>query len=595
MLRLKTVVFLPMIEPSLQRVFTYSNTYTIYHDKKAVATIRYCPKERSKVDDNMDLKYYRLKIGCSCEVNFINDKKEEVNMMEKFGNALKETVESNEFNVSVTENGAVGYETTGKELLDMNYQISSMRKMSEEEIQDKFTKVYFENKLLAIKFLFFVGDVREGVGERRLFRICYKCLSILNPDAAIALINLVPEYSRWDNLIYVIENETSVSNANVLMSIYDVMKRQIGEDLQGMKEGKTISLLAKWLPSISTKNPTKRQFRKSFMGYIGWSNEEYRTNLSSLRKYLGIVERKMSNGEWDKIEYEAVPSCANLMYNKAFFNHDKERREQYIDAVKNGEKKINASVLFPHSILQKYYDDSTEKRDDIEVLWKNLPDYMKGDGYSISVLDTSGSMFYNRTKDGTPIGIIAMAIAIYCAQRASGYLKDKIITFSEKPKFLTFEKCESLFDYYKALKAYSEYANTDIEAVFDLLLRAAVRNDLSQEDLPKNIIIESDMEFDECAMSHSESVHSPVLFEMIKEKWERRGYKLPRLIFWNIYSRNNTVPIKTNDLGICLVSGFSPAILKMVLSDELDPYKNLVNVLNGERYNPVEEAVRGFI
>lgn len=515
-------------------------------------------------------------------------------MMEKFGTALKETIETNEFNVSVTENGAIGYETSGKELLDMNYQISSMRKMSEEEIQDKFTKVYYENKLLAIKFLFFAGDVRQGIGERRLFRICYKSLSVLNPDAAVALVRLVPEYSRWDNLIYVIENKSSLSNKLVMSSIYDTMKKQISEDLEGMKNGKSISLLAKWLPSISTKNPTKRCFRKKFQCYIGWTNEEYRKILSSLRKYLDLVEIKMEKGEWDKIKYEDVPSCANLMYNKAFFNHDRERREKYIEAVKNGEKKINASVLFPHNILQKYYENSKQKMEDIEVLWNNLPDYMNGNGYSISVLDTSGSMFYNETKDGIPIGIIAMAIAIYCTQRASGYLKDKIITFSEKPKFLSLNNCETLFDYYKALKSYSEYANTDIEAVFDLLLITAVRNNLAQEDLPRNIVIESDMEFDECARSHSETI-SPVLFENIKEKWERRGYKLPRLIFWNIYSRTNTVPIKSNDLGVCLVSGFSPTILKMVLSDELDPYKNLVNVLNSERYNPVEEAVRGFI
>ena len=407
---------------------------------------------------------------------------------------------------------------------------------------------------------------------------------------------MVPEYTRWDNLIYPIATDVD----EVILSIFELVKHQLEEDTKNMKEGKPISLLAKWLPSLWTHNPIKKKFLDRYREYCGLSCEKYRKTLSPLRKYLDLVERKISNGEWNEVDYEKVPSRANLMYSNAFLKHDEERRKKYIEDVMNGKKKINSSILFPHDIAAKYYESGSfysrelqynHPEDSFEALWNNLADYVKGRGNTICVVDTSGSMFSNQTKDGLKIGIIAYAIGTYFAQRTSGYFKDKAITFSTHPKFIELDQCESLLDYLRVFHAYSEYSDTNIEAVFDLLLETAYRHKLNQEDIPANILILSDMEFNSCAVSDYNNDLSPALFDVIRKKWNQKGYKVPRLCFWNIYSRTETVPIMQNDLGVSLVSGFSPAIMDMVLSSETDPYKNLLKVLNGERYQKIEDII----
>lgn len=581
-------LMLVTILPIVDKGFKYKVNYNVVHNGEVFATFHYVKQPKDSYNSNT------IQLGITTEMELVN-KEEDVKMSEVFGKALKETMLSEDYNQSVTENGALGYATTGKELLDMNFMVSSLRKVSEENIMNQFSKVFFEDKLLAIKFLFFAGDVRGGMGERRLFRICFKWLSMYSKAEAKALLFLVPEYTRWDNLISIVEN--GEASEDVLERIFDLMDEQLKEDKENMEEKKPISLLAKWLPSPSTKNVTKRKFMKKFLSFMKWDYSEYRKCLSSLRSYLDLTEIKISKNQWDKVDYEKVPSCANVMYSKAFKRHDAERRNEYIASVMKGEKKINAGVLMPSDIAKKYFVYhrviTSEKDDSLEALWNNLKDYIEGKGDTISVLDTSGSMFNNKTKDGTPIAVIAFSIAIYFMQRTSGYFKDKVITFSERPKFLDLCNCGSLFDYLNFLKAYSEYADTNIEAVFDLLLEAAVRNHLPQEEIPRNILILSDMEFNECATSnYSHGYGLPSnLFVNIQKKWEVKGYKLPRLVFWNIYSRTNTIPIRSNDLGVALVSGFNPSIMDMVLSSETDPYKNLLRVLNGERYKPIEDVL----
>ena len=114
-----------------------------------------------------------------------------------FTNEMKKTLNDEK---TLTENGAVGYRTTGKELLDLNFAVASLRSASETEIVNKFTKAFFEDKELAVKFLFFARDIREGLGERRLFRVCLRTLALLDEEAVIRLLPYVSEYGRWDDL-----------------------------------------------------------------------------------------------------------------------------------------------------------------------------------------------------------------------------------------------------------------------------------------------------------------------------------------------------------------------------------------------------------
>lgn len=368
----------------------------------------------------------------------------------------------------------------------------------------------------------------------------------------------------------------------------------------------SISLLAKWAKSEnSSSSETKRQAKIIREG-LGMTPRNYRKMLSEMRKYIDVVECKMSAKQWGEIDYETVPSRANLIYNNAFLRNDEERRREYLGALEKGEVKINAGTLYPHDIVHKYgigrwgsnsYDAT------LEGLWKALPDTVKGDGNTIVVADGSGSMTCNVGGNTRVTALeVANALAIYFAERSSGEFKDKYITFSENPQLVDFSKAKTLREKLQIALRHNEVANTNIEAVFELILATAVKNHMSQDELPKNILIVSDMEFDSCATTNAVvnsgwySRHSrptTTLFDAIVQKYAAHGYQIPRLVFWNVNSRTGTIPVKENELGVALVSGFSVNIVNMVMSDKLDPYECLLDVLNSERYQPIEDAVNG--
>lgn len=509
-------------------------------------------------------------------------------------NDLKETL-NEDFNTSITENGAVGYRTTGKALLDINFAVASMRKMSEHQVIDKFVKAFYEDKILAIKWLFYARDAREGVGERRLFRVCMKYLAEKHMDIAKAVIELVPEYGRYDDLWCLLDTELKDD-------VINLVKNQLDEDLKNMKDGKNCSLLAKWLSSENSSSKESKRLASIIRDGLNLTPRNYRKTLSSLRFYLKVVETYMSKKEWNKIDYASVPSKANLIYNSAFLRNDEERRRKYLESLQKGETKINAGVLFPHDIVHKYMNKSgwsirLASQDDVslEEMWKALPDYVNGAGNTICVADGSGSMTcrVDTTSSVTALDV-ANALAIYFAERSSGEFKDTYITFSQRPQIVDLSKGKSLREKIEIALRHNEVANTNIEAVFDLILQTAINKNMTQDDLPQNILILSDMEMDGCATSNSGRPNQK-LFKVFADRYAEYGYKLPRLVFWNINSRTNTIPVKENDLGVALVSGFSPAIVKMVLSNKTDPFECLLEQINSERYKKVEDAIKNLV
>ncbi len=517
-----------------------------------------------------------------------------------FMDNLNETLDE-DFNVSITENGAVGYRTTGKALLDLNFAVSSLRNKTDEEVITAFKKAYAEDKLLAIKWLFFAGDVRGGLGERRLFRLCLKYLARVAPKGTRRLLPLVAEYTRFDHLLALLD--TSLKG-----DVCALLKAQIEEDLQKMEKGESISLCAKWLPSVNASSKTAKENAKILIKAFGYTEKQYRKTLAKLRAYSNVLEVKMSGNRWDEISYEGVPSRANLIYKDAFLRHDNERREAYLQKLEKGETTINAGVLFPHDIVHKYFNDTSgfcrdyyygELKEDVdptlEELWKALPDYVQGADTTLCVADGSGSM--QSKVGGTSVCCldVANALAIYFSERCKGEFKDKYITFSEHPQFVDLSKRKTLRDKIETALAHDEVADTNIQAVFMLILKTAIKHKMKQEDLPKNILILSDMEFNSCACSDNFGTtfddNFNKLFKVIGDKYEENGYCLPRLIFWNICSRTQTIPLKENEYGVALVSGFSPIVTEMVLSGKLDPFECLLEQLNKERYAPVEAAV----
>jgi hypothetical protein len=504
-----------------------------------------------------------------------------------FMNAIKNELDNE---VQYTENGAVGYRTTGKKLLDLNFSVASLRSASEQQIINKFMDAYYENPMLACKWLFYARDVREGLGERRLFRTVFTWLSHNRADVAKKVLEFIPTYGRFDDVLCAFETELQNDVVNMLME-------QLDADAHNMKNGKSISLCAKWMPSENASSVNTKKLATAIRTKFGMTSRNYRKMLSELRKYIDVVECKMSAKQWDEINYESVPSRANLIYNNAFLRNDEERRREYLGALERGEVKINAGTLYPHDIVHKYTNGhwSVKSTDAaLEGLWKALPDTVKGNSSTIVVADGSGSMTCN-VGGNTHVSAldVANALAIYFAERSSGEFKDKYITFSERPQLVDFSNAKTLREKIQIALRHDEVANTNIEAVFDLILNTAVNNKMSQEDMPKNILIISDMEFDYATSYRSKPTET--LFNTIERKYAEHGYKIPRLVFWNVNSRTGTIPVKENELGVALVSGFSVNIVNMVMSDKLDPYECLLDVLNTERYQPIENAVKDVV
>lgn len=498
-----------------------------------------------------------------------------------FVNALKSQLSEE---TQLTENGAVGYVTTGKAIVDMFFKVSSYRSMSDAAVLADFTKVYAEDPTLAVKFAFYVGDIREGLGERRLFKLMIKFLA--DKENFDNLIKYIPEYNRFDSLFVLRGTE-----------LESKMVKYVHAQLQADAKSTHPSLLAKWMPSINTSSEKTKELARWFIGKFNMTERNYRKLLSKIRKQLDVVEVKMCSNEWDKISYTAVPSKANINYKDAFLKHDEERRREFLDKAVKGEVKINSSVNFPHDIVHSYYDITglnsrlKTKDDALEALWNNLKDTIKDKGANFLVVrDGSGSM--TSTIGGTKVTAlqVATAMAIYFSERQSGEFKDKFITFSSHPQLVDLSKGKNLHDKLQITEAHDECSNTNIEATFDLVLKTAVANNLKQEEIP-NLLIISDMEFDGATDDfgwRSTALQQKTLFKHIAAKFAAYGYTLPKLVFWNVCSRTGTIPMKQNDAGVGLVSGFSVNVIKAVLTDELDPYQIIVKTLNAPRYENIK-------
>jgi hypothetical protein len=509
-----------------------------------------------------------------------------------FISAMEKTRESI-YNLTLTENGAVAYKTSGSKLVDLNFAVASLRGKTNAEITKYFRAAFNENPILAMRWLFYARDIRQGLGERNLFRVCLQDLAKHQQDQLVnLLVPYIAEYGRWDDLFCLLDTKSK-------HAVFKAIKKQWKADLEGMNNNQSVSLMAKWLPSEQASNEETKKRAKIIASVLKLSPTQYRKKLSALRKYLDVVERKMSSNNWQAIDYEAVPSQANLRYNKAFFKHDAERRSAYLEALNNGEAKINSSVAFPHDIVYQYTKNywKLPRTEDpaLEAMWKSLPDMVQGESSTIVVADGSGSMTCGVGNTNVAALDVANALAIYFAERCKGEYKNTYITFSRTPQIVRLNG-GSLLKNLKIALTHSEISNTNIEAVFDLILKTAQKNRMSQADIPANVLIVSDMEFDNgIYLDYKYNYSALSMFDAIRHKYEAAGYKLPRLIFWNVNSRTKTIPMRENDLGVTLVSGFSTNICKLVMSNKTDPYEALVDTLNSKRYDAIEEALRKVV
>lgn len=486
-------------------------------------------------------------------------------------------------NKKLTENGAVGYQTTGKALVDLNFAAASLRSAQETEIINRFINAFYEDRVLAMKWLFFLRDVRGGLGERRTFRIIIRYLAESFPEMIRGLTEIMAEYGRFDDLLCLFD--TPVEEKALA-----VIRLQLDTDQENMKCGKNISLCAKWMPGNNTSSEASRRLAAKLQNYMGLQAKEYRKLLSGLRAYSRVTEIYMSDRQWNEIDYERVPSRANIVYRNAFLRHDESRRREYLEAVRNNQAVIHAGVLMPYEIVARYVTRNGWRLEignedaALEALWRNLPDTVAGAENVLCVVDGSGSMLCSVGDGNTTALHVSNALGVYFSERMQGAFQNKFITFSNSPRYVDLSACNTLKEKLELAFANTDCTNTNLEATFNLILDTALKNRLQQEELPQTVLVISDMEFDQAMWGRN----TDTLFDTIRRHFAGYGYRLPRLVFWNVNSRTNVIPVRENELGVGLVSGFSVNVCNMVLANELDPFVCLKKTLDSERYRKVE-------
>lgn len=482
-------------------------------------------------------------------------------------------------NHTLTENGALTNKSTFNAIVDFFFHGAALRSRPNEAVK-LFQKAFDEDPTQALRILFYIRDVRGGQGEREVFRTVLSSIansigSIANSDNINdtkiqewfrANIYLIPAYGRWDDLFAFMG---TVLEDSAIFFIKETLKQDCVVT--------NPTLLAKWLPSENTSSKKTRELASYIRKKLGMTSRQYRKVLSTLRHTIKIIETNLTNKDYT-FDYAQVPSKASLRYRKAFSRNDNARYSAYLEAVNKGEKKINTSTLYPYDLLHTLWNGNDTRTAD--TMWKNLPDYVDN-LQGLVVADTSGSMY------GRPMEV-SVSLAMYIAERNKNEAwKDYFISFSERPKFHKITG-NTLAQRAKSVQL-GDVANTNIQAVFDLILARALGADglkrVSQEDMPKILLIISDMEFDSCACGNDGRHFTN--FEMIQKKYRQAGYEMPTLVFWNVNSRNTQTPVTINDNGVVLISGCSPVVLKYALGSCTSVIDMVYNVTNSERYNEI--------
>jgi len=477
-----------------------------------------------------------------------------------------------EANKTYTENMAVTHLSTLSDCLDLFATVGALRGAADDEIASRFMRAYTENPDTAMKIAFFARDARGGLGERRVFRAILRWLAANESASVEKNISYIPEYGRFDDLLALLG---TCCEKNVLAFMREQLKTDVAA-LEGGEDCAAVSLLAKWLPSVNATNVETVKNAKKIARSFGMSDAEYRKTLSRLRARIKIIENNLRLRDYS-FDYEKQPSKALFKYRKAFSRNDQPRYHDFLNRVSSGKAKLHTGSLAPFDIIAPFFGKKTieeEERRAIDVTWKAQEDFTNGEN-ALVVVDGSGSM-YGGAK---PLpASVALSLGIYFAERNTGIFHNHFITFSRNPRLVEI-KGEDIIDRVRYCHDFNEVANTNIQKVFELVLETAVKNKVSQAELPSTLYFISDMEFDYC--SEDAALTN---FEYARGLFERGGYALPRVVFWNVASRNRQQPVTQNEQGVVLVSGNTPRIFSMITSGNLSPYAFMMEALNSERY-----------
>ena len=455
-----------------------------------------------------------------------------------------------------TANGMKARKSSANALVDLFYNIGASRGKNS---VPQFTAAYVQDKELALRIALWARDARGGAGERQIFRDILAHLEKTDPESAARLLVKVPELGRFDDL-FVFKTPDLKAKAYTLL----------GDHLRARN-----GLAAKWTPR---KGEVAREIREFF----GMTPKQYRKSLVALTK---VVETQMCANDWDNINFSHVPSQAARIYKKAFNRHSVKFAE-YVQKLVSGDKtvKVNASAVFPHEVLKDIinpYGRATLGKTELDHLtaqWDALPNYMN-DANILPIVDVSGSMTCPAGKDTKVRCLdVAVSLGLYLADKNKGEFKDTFLTFSTHPELMTLKG--NIVQKVNQMVQSKWEMSTNLHAAFNKILDTAVKNNVPDSDMPKMVLILSDMQFNAC-VNHDDSA-----MQMIERKYRDAGYTVPSVVFWNLNSSGN-VPVKSDKSGAALVSGFSPSIMASILGadpQEFTPEGMMMKTIMSYKY-----------
>lgn len=478
-----------------------------------------------------------------------------------------------------TENGAVALNTTGDACLNLFGAIGALRGADEARITRLFEEAYKENPLLATKIVFYARDIRgdtntSGLGERRVFRILLKYMALYHPEALKPNLDLIGVYGRYDDMYELVGTPLE-------KDMWTAMRKQFEEDLENLGKGNAISLLAKWIKTPDASSVKTKKMGIKTAQKLDYPVYNFKRMLRAMRKHIGIVETFMSTNQWDKIKYSEVPSRAMMIYRNAFKKHDENRFNQFAQKAVTGEEKVHSATLYPYDLIERmtyggysWKPKTVTEENILQAQWDALPNYVSEGVNAIVMADTSGSMH------GRPL-CTAIGLAIYFAQRNTGAYHGKWMTFSRKPKFQIIQGT-TMKQIWSKLNQSGWNNNTNLQAAFEKILDVAIKNNVPVEEMPKSLIVISDMEIDWCGD------RDWTFYDQMRAKFIANGYEIPQVVFWNVNSRNDVFHADSKRKGVILCSGQSPSIFQQLIgSIEYTPMEFMFKVINSKRYEPI--------
>lgn len=494
---------------------------------------------------------------------------------------------------TVTWNGAVSHSTSGVSCLDYFAKCGSYRGRTEAEVSADMAALFGEDPSTALKIIFYnrmitrkitgfdkTETVQRGQGAKDEFIKSIAWLENNHPDLLYDNLWLIPSVGCWKDLWY--------DSAATGFYYYVDPKRVYSLVKKGLRNEYHRGLLAKFLPKIrSAKSATQPRHKRlnawarGLCAYLGWTERDYRKFKSGPEHTAHLWQRQACAGDWDEIDFNMISGKALLKFvgSGILAKHGLEKR--YLEWIKKQPvAKFNG---YPYELYKKAktagrkvvermtYDAQFEKL--LETARRDVNPTLLEKGV-LCALDTSGSMgggyWGQGSPDVAPIDV-CVGLGIYFSSLLEGHFKDHVIMFDNQSRFL---KLNGSFCDKVDQVPQNAMGGTNFQSVIDEIVRVRKANpSIPVEEYPQVLLVVSDMQFNptnstygyysRCESYGSEATN----YEAAMRKLQAVGLPKMTIIWWQVNGRfTGDVPVKWDDEGTILISGFDGAIVTSLLA-----------------------------